>query len=78
MTFGRKRFIIKEVSERKNNMKNKSTNEDGPVFKMAEVILTPLAWAVRFQVAVIHKLLYAAFVMDRIIAKLKLPRIRFK
>ena len=61
----------------KKKMKNKE-EKDGIVFKMAEVILTPLAWAVRFQVAVIHRLLYAAFVMDRIIAKLKFPRIRFK
>ena len=57
-------------------MKNK--NEEGLVFRAVEIVLTPLAVAVRLQVALIRQMLYAAFVMDRIIAKLKFPRIRFK
>jgi hypothetical protein len=57
-------------------MKNK--NEEGLVFRAVEIVLMPLAVAVRLQVALIRQTLYAAFVMDRIIAKSKFPRIRFK
>ena len=57
-------------------MKNK--NEEGLVFRAVEIVLMPLAVAVRLQVALIRQTLYVAFVMDRIIAKSKFPRIRFK
>lgn len=66
------------------NKDNKSANEDGPIFKTVEVVLIPLAWAVRFQVALIRQTLYVAFISDRLvrnaIAKLKrdIPRISFK
>ena len=65
------------MSERNTKMKNKE-EKNGIVFNIAETVLMPLAWTVRFQVALIRQTLYAAFVMDRIIAKLKFPRIRFK
>ena len=48
-------------------MKNK--NEEGLVFRAVEIVLTPLAVAVRLQIALIRKTLYVAFVMDHIIAK---------
>ena len=57
-------------------MKNK--NEEGLVFRAVEIVLTPLAVAVRLQIALIRQTLYVAFVIDHIIAKSKFPRIRFK
>ena len=68
-------FILKGVRGIKN-MKNE--NKEGLVYRAVEIVLVPLAVAVRLQVALIRQTLYAAFVTDRIIAKSKFPRIRFK
>ena len=59
-----------------NNMENE--NKEGLVFRAIEIVLMPLAVAVRLQMALIRQTLYWAFVMDRLIAKSKFPRIRFK
>lgn len=56
----------------------KNENKEGLVFRAVEIVLMPLAVAVRLQMALIRRTLYVAFVTDRIIAKSKFPRIRFK
>jgi hypothetical protein len=49
------------------NMKNKNQSEF--FFKVAETVLMPFAFVVRLQVALIRRVLFAAFWVDCFIAK---------
>ena len=63
--------MIKEVRGSLKTEKMKNKNEKGTVFAIAEKILHPLAVAVRLQVFLIKKVLYAAFRLDLRIARWK-------